>query len=83
LPAAEALRLSRVHVTRSLRLPSRPRPAPPAARAEAVRTYLRQLRETAVVRLVPAVFATTEPGAGPSKHWLMFAKRRFMNRELP
>lgn len=62
---------------------SAPSRAPACLAAEAVRTYLRQLRETAVARMVPAVYANTEPGAGPSKHWLMFAKRRFMNRELP
>lgn len=56
----------------------------PRPRAESLRGYLRQLREATVPRLVARVYADAAGGAaGPSKHWLMFAARRFMGRELP
>lgn len=57
-----------------------PPPPRPAAPAEQLRSYLRQLRETLAPRLVERVYAPGGPGA---KFWLAFGKRRFMGRELP
>ena len=46
------------------------------AEAEQLRLLLRQLREATVARLLDRVFAQ-DP-----KHWLAFAKRKFMGKEF-
>ena len=55
-----------------------PSARPPAA---TLRDYLRQLRETLVPRLLDRVY--TGPDGGPNKHWLAFARRKFLNKEFP
>ena len=55
-------------------------PAPANAReAEFARAYLRQLREEVGRRLVPKVY---DAAGEPSKFWLVYAKRRFLNKSL-
>lgn len=49
---------------------------PPAL--ETIRGYLKQLREAIALRLVDHVFAD----GTRSKWWMLFAKRKFMNKEL-
>ncbi|KAF9226677.1 ARP2/3 complex, 21 kDa p21-Arc subunit [Gyrodon lividus] len=54
----------------------------PANRADAdyLRTYLTQVRQELAARLVERLYAD---GSGkPSKWWMAFQKRRFMNRSL-
>jgi actin related protein 2/3 complex subunit 3 len=47
---------------------------------EYLRTYLTQVRQELAVRLVERLYAD---GTGkPSKWWMAFQKRRFMNRSL-
>ncbi|KAI0346877.1 ARP2/3 complex, 21 kDa p21-Arc subunit [Trametopsis cervina] len=56
--------------------------APPANRADAeyLRQYLTQVRQELAARLVERLYAD---GTGkPSKWWMAFQKRRFMNRSL-
>ncbi|KAI0638378.1 actin-like protein ARPC3 [Trametes polyzona] len=56
--------------------------APPASRADAeyLRGYLTQVRQELAARLVEKLYAD---GTGkPSKWWMSFQKRRFMNRSL-
>jgi len=56
--------------------------APPASRAESdyLRQYLTQVRQELSARLVEKLYAD---GTGkPSKWWMSFTKRRFMNRSL-
>ncbi|TFK88940.1 actin-like protein ARPC3 [Polyporus arcularius HHB13444] len=56
--------------------------APPANRADAeyLRGYLTQVRQELAQRLVEKLYAD---GTGkPSKWWMSFQKRRFMNRSL-
>ncbi|KAI0720321.1 ARP2/3 complex 21 kDa subunit [Cerioporus squamosus] len=56
--------------------------APPANRADAeyLRSYLTQVRQELAQRLVEKLYAD---GTGkPSKWWMSFQKRRFMNRSL-
>jgi len=56
--------------------------APPASRADAdyLRQYLVQVRQELAARLVEKLYAD---GTGkPSKWWMSFQKRRFMNRSL-
>jgi actin related protein 2/3 complex subunit 3 len=57
-------------------------PAPKGAEeGEALRGYLRQLRECVVARLLPRIYQ--EDGA-LNKHWAVFGKRKgFMGREFP
>jgi actin related protein 2/3 complex subunit 3 len=57
-------------------------PAPKAAGdLEALRGYLRQLRECVAARLVDKVYG--EDGA-QNRHWFQYAKRKgFMNKEFP
>ncbi|KAF8897832.1 actin-related protein ARPC3 [Infundibulicybe gibba] len=55
---------------------------PPASRADAdyLRQYLTQVRQELAARLVEKLYAD---GTGkPSKWWMSFQKRRFMNRSL-
>jgi actin related protein 2/3 complex subunit 3 len=56
--------------------------APPASRADAdfLRQYLVQVRQELAARLVEKLYAD-ETGK-PSKWWMSFQKRRFMNRSL-
>ena len=51
-----------------------------ASRADLCRAYLKQLREELGRRLIGKVYATSD--GGPSKFWIVFAKRRFMNKQL-
>lgn len=44
------------------------------------RAYLKQLRETLAPRLLDRIY--TAEGA-PNKHWFMFSKRKFLNKEFP
>ncbi|KAG6842038.1 hypothetical protein C0991_003564 [Blastosporella zonata] len=56
--------------------------APPASRADSdyLRQYLTQVRQELSARLVEKLYAD---GTGkPSKWWMSFQKRRFMNRSL-
>jgi len=56
--------------------------ATPASRADSdyLRQYLTQARQELAARLVPILYAD---GSGkPSKWWMSFQKRRFMNRSL-
>ncbi|KDQ64366.1 hypothetical protein JAAARDRAFT_187701 [Jaapia argillacea MUCL 33604] len=56
--------------------------APPASRADAeyLRQYLSQVRQELAARLVERLYAD---GTGkPSKWWMSFQKRRFMQRSL-
>ncbi|KAK7060398.1 subunit of the Arp2/3 complex [Paramarasmius palmivorus] len=55
--------------------------APPASRADAeyLRSYLTQVRQELSERLVNILYAD---GDVPSKWWMSFQKRRFMNRSL-
>jgi actin related protein 2/3 complex subunit 3 len=55
-------------------------PAPESAQAgDLCRSYFKQLREELGRRLIGKVY--NEEGA-PSKFWLVFAKRKFMNKAL-
>uniref|UniRef100_A0A914DRR3 Actin-related protein 2/3 complex subunit 3 n=1 Tax=Acrobeloides nanus TaxID=290746 RepID=A0A914DRR3_9BILA len=47
---------------------------------ELMRSYLQQLRQELGARLVEIVFNT--PDGAPSKWWVSFAKRRFMDKSL-
>ena len=52
----------------------------PMAAAEYLRGYLTQVRQELAQRLVEKLYAD---GTGkPSKWWMSFQKRRFMNRSL-
>ncbi|KAF8622064.1 hypothetical protein AX15_007214 [Amanita polypyramis BW_CC] len=56
--------------------------APPGSRtdAEFLRQYLTQIRQELAARLIEKLYAD---GSGkPSKWWMSFQKRRFMNRSL-
>ncbi|KAF8076641.1 actin-related protein ARPC3 [Lyophyllum atratum] len=56
--------------------------APPASRSDSeyLRQYLTQVRQELAARLVERLYAD---GTGkPSKWWMSFQKRRFMNRSL-
>ncbi|KAJ3722590.1 ARP2/3 complex 21 kDa subunit [Lentinula raphanica] len=55
--------------------------APPASRADSefLRSYLTQVRQELSLRLVNILYAD---GDVPSKWWMSFQKRRFMNRSL-
>ena len=48
-------------------------------RAELCRSYLKQVREEMGRRLVSKVY---DENGQPSKFWLVFAKRKFMNKAL-
>lgn len=56
--------------------------APPGNRidAEFLRTYLTQVRQELAARLVERLYA--DGSNKPSKWWMAFQKRRFMNRSL-
>jgi hypothetical protein len=56
-----------------------PAPRTPAD-AEGLRGYFRQLREATVARLVDRVF--NEDGT-PNRHWMAYAKKKFMSKEFP
>jgi len=47
--------------------------------AELLRQYIMQMRQELAVRLINRVFAD---GDAPSKWWLSFTKRKFMNKSL-
>ncbi|KAG6609505.1 Actin-related protein 2/3 complex subunit 3 [Phytophthora cinnamomi] len=49
-----------------------------ANEAETIRAFFKQLREAIAFRLVDEVF----PNGEKSKWWMLFAKRKFMNKEL-
>lgn len=55
---------------------------PPANKNEAdtLRAYLQQFRQELADRLLKRVYADDE--SVPSKHWLAFTRRRFMNKSL-
>lgn len=48
--------------------------------ADLLRSYLQQFRQELADRLLKRVYADDE--SVPSKHWLAFTRRRFMNRSL-
>jgi hypothetical protein len=54
--------------------PHPPTPPPPA---EFIRLYLRQCREETARRLVARCYG---PDGRPSKFWLAFGNRRFLNK---
>lgn len=47
---------------------------------DSLRQYLQQLRQETGARLVEKVFATDD--GKPSKWWLCFAKKKFMDKSL-
>jgi hypothetical protein len=47
--------------------------------AESLRAYMKQLREAVVPRLLDRIF--NDDGT-PNKHWMLFSKRKFLNREF-
>eukprot|EP00667_Euglena_gracilis_P022670 EG_transcript_25327 len=53
-----------------------------ATEAELWRSYVRQLREEIGVRLLELAYAEPEEGGLPSKWWMMFAKRKFLNKSF-
>jgi len=56
-------------------------PAPQSAQeADLARSYLKQVREEMGRRVLSKVYATEDGSA--SKFWLVFAKRKFMNKSL-
>ncbi|RCK57602.1 Actin-related protein 2/3 complex subunit 3 [Candida viswanathii] len=59
----------------SLYLPARDR-----AESDLLRSYLQQFRQELSDRLIKRIYADDE--TLPSKHWLAFTKRRFMNKSL-
>ncbi|XP_044738937.1 actin-related protein 2/3 complex subunit 3-like [Chrysoperla carnea] len=56
-----------------------PKPTSPTD-ADLLRQYLQQLRQETGVRVVEKVFATED--GKPSKWWLCFAKKKFMDKSL-
>lgn len=60
----------------------------PKDRAESdnMRAYLSQLRQETATRLVDKVYSATYPdteqGKRPTKWWLSFQKRKFMNKSF-
>jgi actin related protein 2/3 complex subunit 3 len=56
------------------------KPPANAQEEETMRAYLQQLRQELGARLLELVFATDN--GGPSKWWLCFARRRFMDKSL-
>lgn len=60
----------------------------PADRTDAdlMRQYLAQLRQETAMRLIECVYAPayadTDGGKKPSKWWMSFQKRKFMNKAL-
>ncbi|CAH2352063.1 actin-related protein 2/3 complex subunit 3 [[Candida] railenensis] len=48
--------------------------------AELLRSYLQQFRQELADRLLKRVYSDSE--VVPSKHWLAFTRRRFMNKSL-
>eukprot|EP01004_Peranema_trichophorum_P009912 NODE_8665_length_658_cov_32.400000_g8040_i0.p1 GENE.NODE_8665_length_658_cov_32.400000_g8040_i0~~NODE_8665_length_658_cov_32.400000_g8040_i0.p1 ORF type:complete len:177 (+),score=25.80 NODE_8665_length_658_cov_32.400000_g8040_i0:51-581(+) len=58
-------------------------PAPSSnEEGELWRQYIKQLREEVGVRLVEKVFENPEEGGMPGKWWMMFAKRKFLNKSF-
>jgi actin related protein 2/3 complex subunit 3 len=49
------------------------------AEQESLRLYFRQIREGLVPRLVDRIY--NEDGT-PNKHWMQYAKKKFMNKEF-
>ncbi len=51
-----------------------------------MRAYLSQLRQEMTVRLIERIYSPTyldtENGRRPSKWWMSFQKRKFMNKSL-
>uniref|UniRef100_A0A1I8C1H0 Actin-related protein 2/3 complex subunit 3 n=1 Tax=Meloidogyne hapla TaxID=6305 RepID=A0A1I8C1H0_MELHA len=60
--------------------PSLFKPPANAQEDETMRAYLQQLRQEMGVRLIERVFPNSD--GMPSKWWLCFAKRRFMDKQL-
>uniref|UniRef100_A0A914KY09 Actin-related protein 2/3 complex subunit 3 n=2 Tax=Meloidogyne incognita group TaxID=654580 RepID=A0A914KY09_MELIC len=60
--------------------PSLFKPPANAQDEEIMRNYLQQLRQEMGVRLLERIFPN--PDGMPSKWWLCFAKRRFMDKQL-
>ena len=54
-----------------------PPPRPP--HAETLKAFLKQLREATVPKLVDAIY---NADGSPNKHWMMFSKRKFLNKEF-
>ena len=55
-------------------------------RVDNMRAYLSQLRQEMTVRLIERIYSPayldTENGRRPSKWWMSFQKRKFMNKSL-
>lgn len=83
----EANKLLNVYASDNFRLPGEPgfplnsiyQPATNRNDEELLRSYLSQFRQELALRLLAHVYAQ---GDTPSKHWLAFSKRRFMNLSL-
>lgn len=52
---------------------------PTGSASDRLRVYFRQSRDAVVTRLLDVVFL---PDDTPNKHWMYFAKRTFMGRDL-
>ena len=50
------------------------------AEGDALKGYLKQLREALAPRLLERVF---NADGTPNKFWMMFSKRKFLNKEFP
>ncbi|KAL7752968.1 subunit of the Arp2/3 complex [Sorochytrium milnesiophthora] len=86
-PQQEAFKVLNTHALNSFSVPGEPGfplnalYAPPANRndADAMRSYIGQLRQELVVRLVERIYA---PDGRLSKWWMAFAKKKFMGKNL-
>jgi len=50
-----------------------------SSEADNLRAYFRQLREALVVRLVDRIYNEDNTA---NKHWMMYSKKKFMNKEF-
>jgi actin related protein 2/3 complex subunit 3 len=50
------------------------------AEGDALKGYLKQLREALAPRLLERIF---NADGTPNKFWMMFSKRKFLNKEFP
>lgn len=55
-------------------------PAKTKNESELLRSYLQQFRQELSDRLLKRIY--TDETGGPSKHWLAFTRRKFMNKSL-
>lgn len=83
----DALRVLQQNAVENFAIPGEPsfplggmvRAPSSATESDTIRGYFRQLREAIALRIVEKVFT---PEGTKSKWWMLFAKRKFMNKEL-